>query len=69
MAEWLWFYMGSACGIDFKAAEDEIDWREIEGVRIPFASVGLMLRTKQTVREKDEIDRLYLKRILSKPED
>jgi hypothetical protein len=25
-----------------------------------------MLKTKQTLREKDEIDRLYLKRILGK---
>ena len=60
--------MGSACGIQFEEAESEIDWRDIEGVRIPFASPALLLRTKQTVREKDEIDRLYLKRILSNPE-
>ena len=57
--------MGSACGIDFDAAEKEIDWRVIEGIRIPFASAALLLKTKQTVREKDEIDRLYLKRILN----
>lgn len=60
--------MGSACGIHFEEVAGEIDWRVIEGVRIPFASVGLMLRTKQTVREKDEIDRLYLKRILANPD-
>jgi hypothetical protein len=57
--------MGSACGIDFDAAEKEIDWRVIEGIRIPFASAALLLKTKQTVREKDEIDRLYLKRLLN----
>jgi len=56
--------MGSACGIDFSLAESEIDWREIEGVRIPFASAALLLKTKQTVREKDEIDRQYLTRII-----
>jgi len=56
--------MGSACGIDFASAVDEIDWREIEGIRIPFASPELLLKTKQTVREKDEIDKLYLKRLL-----
>lgn len=56
--------MGSACGIDFESAMEEIDWREIEGIRIPFASPGLLLKTKQTVRDKDEIDRLYLKRIM-----
>jgi len=61
--------MGSACGIHFEDAESEIDWRDIEGVRIPFASAQLLLKTKQTVREKDEIDRLYLKRILSNPQD
>ena len=60
--------MGAACGIRFEDAENEIDWRDIEGVRIPFASAELLLKTKQTVREKDEIDRLYLKRILSNPE-
>jgi len=57
--------MGSACGIDFQSAINEIEWREMEGVRIPFASPGLLLRTKQTVREKDEIDRSFLKRLLA----
>lgn len=61
--------MGSACGIDFNAAEAEIDWREIEGIRIPFASPALLLKTKQTVREKDEIDRLYLRRLLPNPDE
>jgi len=50
--------------IDFESAVEDIDWREIEGVRIPFASPELLLKTKQTVREKDAIDRLYLKRLL-----
>jgi hypothetical protein len=58
--------MGSACGIDFKSAASHIEWHEIDGVKIPFASAVLMLETKQTLREKDEIDRVYLKRILGK---
>ena len=58
--------MGSACGIDFKSAESQIEWLELDGVKIPFASAELMLKTKQTLREKDEIDRLYLRRILGK---
>ena len=58
--------MGSACGIDFKSAESQIEWHELEGVKIPFASAELMLKTKETLRDKDEIDRLYLKRILGK---
>ena len=56
--------MGSACGINFKSAENQIEWHELEGVKVPFASAELMLKTKQTLREKDEIDRLYLQRIL-----
>jgi DNA polymerase III delta subunit len=56
--------MGSACGIDFKSAESQIEWHELDGVKIPFASAELMLKTKLTLREKDEIDRLYLRRIL-----
>jgi len=58
--------MGSACGIDFNSAESQIEWHELDGVKIPFASAELMLKTKQTLREKDEIDRLYLRRILGK---
>ena len=56
--------MGSACGIDFESAVSQIDWREIDGVQIPFASPELLWKTKQTVREKDGIDRMYLKKLL-----
>ena len=41
-----------------------IEWHELDGVKVPFASAQLMLLTKQTLREKDEIDRLYLRQIL-----
>jgi len=56
--------MGEACGIRFEDALDEVEHHEIEGVRIPFASPQLLLRTKQTMREKDQIDRLFLRRII-----
>jgi hypothetical protein len=60
--------MGMACGIDFQVAKNQIIWKEYEGVRIPFATPQLLLETKQTVREKDAIDRLYLKRIIEDPD-
>ena len=41
--------MGGACGINFKSAENHIEWHELEGVKIPFASAELMLKTKQTL--------------------
>lgn len=56
--------MGTACGIDFKSAISRVIWKDVEGVRIPFGSPELLYETKQTVREKDAIDRLYLKRLM-----
>ena len=40
--------------------------RVADEVKIPFASAELMHETKQSLRDKDEIDRVYLKRILEK---
>lgn len=55
--------MGSACGIEYAEAAQFIDWREIEGVRIPFASIELLWKTKQTYRDKDMLDRAFLRTI------
>jgi hypothetical protein len=60
--------MSSACGIDFAEASSMIEETEIEGIRIPFANLELLLKTKQTVREKDEIDRLFLRRLIAERE-
>jgi hypothetical protein len=42
-----------------------VDEVEIEGVRIPFASARLLWRTKDTVRDKDKVDRAFLARLLA----
>ena len=36
----------------------------VDGVTIPFASPTLLWKTKQTYREKDAIDRSFLRRLL-----
>lgn len=54
--------MGSACGVDYARAESMIDWKEVKGVRIPFASPELLWITKQTHREKDALDRAFLRK-------
>lgn len=59
--------MKAACGIEFAEASPQIQWQEIEGVRIPFASPRLMWRMKQTYREKDAYDRLFLTGLLNPP--
>ena len=58
--------MASACGITFEEAKSEIQWHEIQGVPIPFASPKLLWWTKQTYREKDKFDLHFLARLLQK---
>ena len=52
--------MTLACGISYREGESEIQVFTIDGVPIPFASAKLLLRTKQTFREKDAEDRMFL---------
>ena len=52
--------MTEASGIGFTEAEKFIEWEEVAGVRVPFASADLMLRFKQGVREKDVMVRKFL---------
>jgi hypothetical protein len=56
--------MKSACGVDYADASRDAVVREINGVHIPFASPATLWRMKQTVREKDIPDRLFLKQLL-----
>jgi len=56
--------MQSSCGVTYDDAIRDVNHREVEGVRIPFASIGALWRMKQTVREKDIPDRLFLARLL-----
>jgi hypothetical protein len=55
--------MSQACGLTYGDAQNQIEWLEINDVRIPFASKDLMIRLKQTLREKDKIDLEFLKRL------
>jgi len=54
--------MLETAGFSFADAEGEIEHHEIEGVSIPFASARLLLKMKQTGREKDALDRMFLER-------
>lgn len=50
------------CGITYDDAKDDVEWVDLEGVRIPFASARLLLEMKQTGREKDTLDAMFLQR-------
>ena len=52
--------MESGCGVDYHEAMQDVVYREIDGVRIPFASPITLWRMKQTVREKDIPDGLFV---------
>ena len=56
--------MKTAGGVDFAEAARDAVWHEVEGVRIPFASPQTLWRMKQTRREKDIPDRLFLRKLL-----
>lgn len=56
--------MLSACGIAYDEAVNEIESVVVQGVPIPFASAKLLLRMKQTYRDKDIPDRIFLQQKL-----
>ena len=58
--------MKIACGINYEEASKSILRVKIQDTIIPFASPELLLRLKNTVREKDKIDRQFLEQLLQK---
>jgi len=52
--------MKSGCGITYADAITDAVWREIDGTRIPFASKPTLWKMKQTLRDKDIADRIFL---------
>lgn len=60
--------MLEACGYSYAEVNQGIEYKEIGGVTIPFASVDMLIRLKNTVREKDAWDRKFLEQ-LNKPKN
>lgn len=56
--------MAKACDHDYESAKGLISPVVVDGVTIPFASPILLWKTKQTFREKDQIDQLFLRKLL-----
>ena len=57
--------MAAACGVTYDDASRDMEIVTIEDVPIPFVSAATLIRMKQTYRTKDEMDRLYLQRMLA----
>jgi len=60
--------MKAACGIEYAEASKSISWMTVRDVKIPFANPELLLRMKQTYRDKDSADRDYLRELIKKRE-
>jgi hypothetical protein len=58
--------MKAACGIEYAEAKEQVVMATVQGVNIPFASPELLLRTKQTYRDKDGADRAYLRDLINR---
>jgi hypothetical protein len=58
--------MLSACGVTYDEALNDIELKVVEDVSIPFASANMLLKMKQTHRDKDIPDRIFLEEKLRK---
>jgi len=58
--------MKRSCGIEYAEASPDIQQIQVRDVLIPFANAQLLWRTKQTHREKDALDRAFLKELLKR---
>ncbi len=56
--------MKRACGVEYQEAHGMIDTVAIQGVPIPFANPRLLWLTKNTFRDKDKVDRAFLRSLL-----
>ena len=56
--------MIEACGVRFEDADGGIETEVIDGVAVPFAGAELMLKMKQSPREKDAADRSFLQQLI-----
>lgn len=56
--------MTAACGVSYEEAVIGIEFEVIDGVSIPFAGAELMLKMKQSSREKDVVDRSFLQQLI-----
>ena len=56
--------MGRACGLTYADVAADAEWREFGGTTIPVASPATLIKTKDTYRPQDAIDRGFLEALL-----
>ncbi len=58
--------MGRACGLTYADAVTDVEWVELGDVLVPVASPATLIRTKDTHRPQDAIDRSFLQQMLDR---
>ncbi len=53
--------MSKACGIDYDTAVKDVEYKIVEGVKIPVANKQILIKMKKTFRNSDKMDVDYLK--------
>lgn len=57
--------LAAACGVKYDDVADQCELEEIDGVAVRFLAADALLRTKQSMRDKDAVDRRFLEQILA----
>jgi hypothetical protein len=60
--------MPAAAGVTLADVGEDIDTAEVDGVAVPYLGARSLLRTKQTLRDKDVLDRGFLEALLAEVE-
>ena len=61
--------LARACSVTYEQAQADMEWIELEGVRIPVVSKRTLLATKETVRPQDAADRQLLEWLIHAEEE
>jgi predicted nucleotidyltransferase len=56
--------MGRACGLSYADVVGDAESLDLLGVKVPVASPATLIRTKDTLRPQDAIDRAFLEGVL-----
>ena len=56
--------MGRACGLSYADVAMDVEHRQLDDVRVPVASPATLIRTKDTYRPQDAIDRAFLEGLI-----
>ena len=56
--------MGRACGLSYADVATDVEHRQLDDVTVPVASPATLIRTKDTHRPQDAMDRRFLEGLI-----